>query len=405
MISSSTNKTDLFTTPGTGPFPFTFKVDLAADLEVVTRAVSGIETTLTYITDYSVSLNADQESNPGGTYTLVTAIVSGEKTMARRVVEATQGTDIQNAGGFLPEVIEKALDKLTALCQQNAEEVGRCVKVDLSATESPDAMLDRVEAIVAAAVALDQVAVAPFMETLLDDTTAGEACTTLGARQESDDVRLAAGKVITGEGTTEDAFETTLSFGDPTADRTVTLPDKSGTVAVTADTAIFAAAAAAARPYQSVISYTGTGGITAKGAVLSKAPATVIPRDDTIPQNTEGDAVLDVTITPSAAGAVIEVEFNVTVENESAASVAFAFALFRDSTANAEYVVPMSIPSGFAVPVCGAHRITAPDTTPITFKLRGGTATTPTLSYNSGSAATYGAILNGFIKATEIAYA
>jgi len=35
------------------------------------------------------------------------------------------------------------------------------------------------------------------------------------------------------EGSTNDAFETTLAVADPTADRTVTLPDLTGTVALT----------------------------------------------------------------------------------------------------------------------------------------------------------------------------
>jgi len=37
------------------------------------------------------------------------------------------------------------------------------------------------------------------------------------------------------EGTTADAFETTLTVTDPTADRTITLPDSTGTVALTTD--------------------------------------------------------------------------------------------------------------------------------------------------------------------------
>jgi hypothetical protein len=40
---------------------------------------------------------------------------------------------------------------------------------------------------------------------------------------------------ITMEGSTADAFELTLSAGDPTADRTITFPDSSGTVALTGD--------------------------------------------------------------------------------------------------------------------------------------------------------------------------
>ena len=37
------------------------------------------------------------------------------------------------------------------------------------------------------------------------------------------------------EGSTSDAFETTLTVVDPTADRTITLPNSSGTVALTSD--------------------------------------------------------------------------------------------------------------------------------------------------------------------------
>lgn len=40
---------------------------------------------------------------------------------------------------------------------------------------------------------------------------------------------------ITLEGTTNDDYEVTLTGGDPTADRTIDLPDKSGTIALTSD--------------------------------------------------------------------------------------------------------------------------------------------------------------------------
>jgi hypothetical protein len=43
------------------------------------------------------------------------------------------------------------------------------------------------------------------------------------------------GNNIVLEGTTDNAFEMTLSGGDPTADRTITLPDSTGTVALTSD--------------------------------------------------------------------------------------------------------------------------------------------------------------------------
>jgi hypothetical protein len=48
-------------------------------------------------------------------------------------------------------------------------------------------------------------------------------------------LELGAGVNIVFEGATGDAFETTLTCADPTADRTITLPNRDGTVAVTAD--------------------------------------------------------------------------------------------------------------------------------------------------------------------------
>jgi hypothetical protein len=47
------------------------------------------------------------------------------------------------------------------------------------------------------------------------------------------------------EGTTADGFETTLSATDPTADRTISLPNSSGTIALTSDLSAYAALATA----------------------------------------------------------------------------------------------------------------------------------------------------------------
>jgi hypothetical protein len=46
-------------------------------------------------------------------------------------------------------------------------------------------------------------------------------------------LELAVGQALVFEGATADAFELTLSAGDPTADRTVTFQDATGTVALT----------------------------------------------------------------------------------------------------------------------------------------------------------------------------
>ena len=50
----------------------------------------------------------------------------------------------------------------------------------------------------------------------------------------------AIGASVTFEGATDDAYETTLTVIDPTADRTITLPNASGTVAFTSDLSSYA---------------------------------------------------------------------------------------------------------------------------------------------------------------------
>jgi len=81
----------------------------------------------------------------------------------------------------------------------------------------------------------------------------------------------AAGTIIF-EGTTDDAFETTLSAGDPTADRTITLPDGTGTVALTANK-LSAFAATSSSELISVISdETGSGAL-----VFANTPTLVTP--------------------------------------------------------------------------------------------------------------------------------
>ena len=61
----------------TTSFPFSFKVFSADDVVVVLTDPAGIETTLTGSgTDYSVTLNADQDTAPGGTVEKVSALAT-----------------------------------------------------------------------------------------------------------------------------------------------------------------------------------------------------------------------------------------------------------------------------------------------------------------------------------------
>jgi len=72
-------------------------------------------------------------------------------------------------------------------------------------------------------------------KTLTTPTINGPTITATGQTPTIHGIYLPAPHNIIFEGTTADDFETTLQAGEPTADRTITLPDATGTVALTSD--------------------------------------------------------------------------------------------------------------------------------------------------------------------------
>lgn len=136
MTISSTNRiAGPFIGAGTtATFPFTFKVFSAADLAVVLLNVStGVETVLTLTTNYTVSLNGNQNTNPGGSITLVAGnLAAGFHLTITSDIENLQPTDLTNQGGFYPEVINDALDRATIQIQQLADDVTRSIQIPTS---------------------------------------------------------------------------------------------------------------------------------------------------------------------------------------------------------------------------------------------------------------------------------
>lgn len=142
-INSTTRKTNSLVGNGnTHTYPFAFKVFTDADIVVKKlEASTSNETTLTLglNNDYIVTLNADQNSNPGGSITLKSGgnnqnLASGFSIVITSAVQSLQGTDLTNQGGFFPEVINDALDKSTILHQQQQTELDRSIRFSLTNT-------------------------------------------------------------------------------------------------------------------------------------------------------------------------------------------------------------------------------------------------------------------------------
>lgn len=115
-------------------FAFTFKVFSDEDIRVV-RAASGVEYTLTLDSDYSVTLNGDQEANPGGSITYPLSgdpLATGETLTAAGALEYDQPADIPDGGNFNPTALENELDRIVMQIQQLAEENERGIRLALS---------------------------------------------------------------------------------------------------------------------------------------------------------------------------------------------------------------------------------------------------------------------------------
>jgi len=131
---------------------------------------------------------------------------------------------------------------------------------------------------------------------------------------------------------------------------------------------------------------------------------TIIPLDDTIPQITEGEEILTVTITPKSASNRLQIDFTGFGAISTAANNATA-ALFVDSTANALAATTANFTNNAAQYPFAPLSIEVPagSTTARTYRLRVGPATAATMRMNGASAArNFGGVSRSVLKVTEL---
>jgi hypothetical protein len=183
-------------------------------------------------------------------------------------------------------------------------------------------------------------------------------------------------------------FESNMDLSN----KVVILPDGSVVSADLADAAVTAAKIAAGVPIQSV---SATSGAVATGTAI-------IPRDDTIPQISEGTEFLSRAITPLSATNVLQVD--VVLFASASVTSDIVAALFRDSGANA-LAVGSSYGSTALGIVCVSfrYRVVAGSVSPTTFTVRAGPISAGTLTVNgSGGGRYYGNVFSSSITITEI---
>ena len=131
---------------------------------------------------------------------------------------------------------------------------------------------------------------------------------------------------------------------------------------------------------------------------------TVIPIDDTVPQNTEGTEFMTLAITPISASSRLLIEVSALLGSSSSYWVTGA--LFQDTTADALAAGFFYEPSGNGVKeLTFRHYMTAGTTSETTFKFRAGIQAAPGIVYFNGVASGryLGGVAASSITITEIA--
>jgi hypothetical protein len=107
-----------------------------SDVVVIQTDLYAVETTLVLVVNYTVTLNSDQDSNPGGTVNMIVAPAAGYLITLTSAVQNLQSVVLTNGGGFYPQVISDVFDRLTILVQQVAEKTSRALTVAISSGAS-----------------------------------------------------------------------------------------------------------------------------------------------------------------------------------------------------------------------------------------------------------------------------
>jgi hypothetical protein len=140
---------------------------------------------------------------------------------------------------------------------------------------------------------------------------------------------------------------------------------------------------------------------TVTGAVATGT--TLIPRDDSVPQQTEGDEYMTRSITPTNAASTLVVD--VVWIGAHSVNAEIGVALFRDSTASA---VAASISFNGAVEaarnIVFRYIVTAGSTASTTFKVRAGASSAGTTTFNGINSGNrlFGGVMSSSITITEI---
>lgn len=132
-VSSTDRKQDFTLDQVEDEFDFTFKALDETDIKC-SVTTNGTTYSLTYTTDYTVSLEADSD---GGIVTLVDpAVVSKGTLTVYRETTVKQESDYDDYNQFSADTLENDLDRGILIDQEHAEDLDRAITFDITSTLS-----------------------------------------------------------------------------------------------------------------------------------------------------------------------------------------------------------------------------------------------------------------------------
>lgn len=193
-------------------FPFDFKIFADSDLRVVLRDALTAEYLLTLDVDYSVSMNPDQNADPGGTITYPLSgppLATGERLTVTTDLELSQQTVFTNLGKFFPATVEDTFDRITMLLRQIQAESMRAIRVPVSLS---DVLTDLPTPVAGAALVWNEdgtalvngvpteslIAISSFMANVIQAVDAAEARSDIGAAADAEVVKLTGDQTVAG---------------------------------------------------------------------------------------------------------------------------------------------------------------------------------------------------------------